>query len=929
MITDHTEPVEAWAQLAEDVVKIQYFIQKYKKKAIANAQNARSYPFFETVDYTPPATNNTHKVYFETRLKDDGRLSTKSGSFLPVEQKNGRRIYFYIPEKTNEMKDAYLWVVNPHFMSRYRQRTGFPGVDNVTELLCDVLDNFPELAMSFENHKGVNRNYFKYNSKVDGEACNRYIPMKNGVAFINEQAYENKKSQLPRFIYVIEVRTFVNLQSLSRRQYSNILKDIRKAVGDDFAQDGAAKNVDVPDAFKDADPPVEKEKKTTRTLSEPAKDVFEPVATVGGINEREHRDRQRRLSEMGEFARSLMEEKGLVLEDAIDEDSFVPGDYEVPQLDRGLRRFLSQKMDKHVQKKLKNAAKNGLLQDVDPDDDIDEGTMESVEEFEKTAIETVVDMRADGCSPDGIARSLEISRDRVRAIIRDNKDRIEALKAERTAAREKEKSLTSKNKNMAREHFNDRQVQEMVLMYNDGKSVGEISRSFNTTPSSIRKTIEPHIHGPKAGDQPEAIVEVPKKTVLTERQVTDILGQVTDGVEYSAIATRFSITIKDVNDVVSAHAERLAVLTSEKASKEAVVNADKEEAPAKKNGKTTRSYTKITDKLKEDIIHLYSEGISISDIVDLTKVSSFSIYKALKSKGVKTDRFSQESYSESEIERILALVDQNKTRKEIAEEIGRSYNSLRSFMFRNGICTKMSEQSPEDTLDTDPARENVTTAPETVEEQPRPSNKEAQKGVIISLNEKGFSPSRISKVTGVNISDIKEILSKENLYVVPAAKAESAAEPAPEPQTETSAPQKEPAPEATPAWGEADLLQMVKLHKDGVTLDEISVQYGISRNVLDILMPARTSVSVLPVRPEPRQRTLDDFAPRDIIRFLYTKGFRLAGDDITMVHEVEVRDNDEEVVRLRSLGYNIDIKGLTRTVTDKLNLDDVLSGLRN
>ena len=228
MITDHTNPLEAWVELAEDHERLGRFRQKRKKKAISIANDSDVFPFFETVDYTPPGTNNTYKVFWRTEEDKDGYLNTVSGQYLPIQHSRGRHIYLYSPETSGKKGEdnAYLWIITPHFQSRYRERAEFPGVDNVTELVYDILDNISCMTLSIVNHEKVNRNFVKYNNTVDGEKCNCYIPMVNGVAFIDETVHENESGKLPRRVHVIEMRTFVDTPHLSSSQKIAVMKDV-------------------------------------------------------------------------------------------------------------------------------------------------------------------------------------------------------------------------------------------------------------------------------------------------------------------------------------------------------------------------------------------------------------------------------------------------------------------------------------------------------------------------------------------------------------------------------------------------------------------------------------------------------------------------------------------------------------------------------
>ena len=228
MITDHTNPLEAWVELAEDHERLGRFRQKRKKKAISIANDSDVFPFFETVDYTPPGTNNTYKVFWRTEEDKDGYLNTVSGQYLPIQHSRGRHIYLYSPETSGKKGEdnAYLWIITPHFQSRYRERAEFPGIDNVTELVYDILDNISCMTLSIVNHEKVNRNFVKYNNTVDGEKCNCYIPMVNGVAFIDETVHENESGKLPRRVHVIEMRTFIDTPHLSSSQKLAVMKDV-------------------------------------------------------------------------------------------------------------------------------------------------------------------------------------------------------------------------------------------------------------------------------------------------------------------------------------------------------------------------------------------------------------------------------------------------------------------------------------------------------------------------------------------------------------------------------------------------------------------------------------------------------------------------------------------------------------------------------
>lgn len=748
MITDHTEPVEAWEQLAEDFPKLKYCSEKYSKKAMSNADRANKFPYFETVDYTPPSTKNTYKVYFESYLKENDEMVTRSSFYLPVEQKNGKRIYLYLPETqfTGE-KDAFLWTINPHFLSRYRERTKFEGIDNLTELMADIYGKLPNPRVSMENHEGINFNHRSYDGKVDGQRCNRYIPLTNGIAFIRETKTPNKKSGLPQNIYVFEMMTFVDWNHLSASQRKNIKADVKKFLDTEIKQH--------PELIEEAEKLL-KETKPSETKM--------PSVPTADVNENANTD--------------------------------ITPPKETPDSKEAVKENNS-----------------------DPKRETTPETVSSLEAH----TEEILKAKANGITVHRLAVTYKTNTDVIRAMLKNNKQRLEEL------IHEKEQTTNNKD-TMSRKRIDipQKDIPKVVEMHLAGATAGEISRKFSSTPSVIYSLLKAYAPAKKNDTpEPQDNAEIQNVPELTDDQIKNILLQAYDGTEYSVIASRLSITSRDVTDIVNKYATRIPDIIKEQSTTKI---AETKNA----SGKNETDKYHLSDKEKEDIKILMNEGYSIKEIAEFTNRHFSTIARFFK----------KENFKEGEA----------KTHRNLSEK---------------------------------------------------------EKTDAINLFKEGISIAAISRTMNCSKTMIQNLIIKHAASL---------------PTTEEKANQA--------SWTEKDILNMYSMRELGTDIAAIASQYGISSEVLNIMMPdipTNKEEKPLPAK----QKTLSDFSEREMIRYLYTKGYRIHEGKLAVEQTVKVNEDDEifqvlkdAITNAKKNGYNIDISIPTRTVHTLVKIDDIVKDLQ-
>lgn len=855
MITDHTTPLEAWQQLSDDHFRLMNFCRQREKKAASKAKKASAFPVFEMHDYVSPVTKNPYRVFFNTYDRGGGNYETQTGYFLPVQQRQGRRIYLYVPEERTGEGDgtAYLWCINPHFLSRYRERTGFEGVGNDAELLADIYANLPEVAMSFENHKGVNRNFLNYSGGDDDE-CNRYMPMNNGVAFLKVTATANHRGGLPHTVVVIELRTFVDEDHLSRRQKRAIIRDVEGAV---------------------------KAKTLQNREAPPTMPVQEP-----GESREEH------LCKVKDFIDATARRHGIVIvdEDGQEKDPELPEDFDLPVLDRGTRRYVDHRIESLARKKA--AAKAVPAPPKDP-------------EFTAEQVDDILASRAAGLTLNRIATRYKTNTDVIRRVLDKHVDRLAGLIEQQTQTNTKPMKQKSE--------FTQKEIDKMVELYREGRTRGDLARRFGTSVSVVYDLLLPYTANlNKKEDEPAESSPETSKAVLTKEKVTGILAQVAEGVEYAVIATRFSITTKDVTDVVAGNADALSALYANK-SKEAATTT--EETAGQGSGRRPVDsgiirHGVVGQKEINEIHQMAKEGLSPKDIAELIGRGEDTVKKALAKPYVeqkKSDAPLPLTKKPEMVNAVLSLRKQGGSTLTIAKELHCSKDTVSRILHAYG--------DPKAALTKEAAAAAATPAHK---EKPKEDGKEA---LVVELYKKDSSMRAIRKKTGLADAEILRILKKNGIT----DEAE---------QPKTAAPKAAPAETSKdetprePMWPESDILAMYRMRESGMSLEAIARHHGISINVLAIMMPDETPKAAAPVPARVREKTLDDFAARDIIRHLYASGYRIQDGGLYLKQDVPVREDDEEIAKLRDLGYNIDVAGLTRTKIQGVNLDDILSDIR-
>ena len=88
---------------------------------------------------------------------------------------------------------------------------------------------------------------------------------------------------------------------------------------------------------------------------------------------------------------------------------------------------------------------------------------------------------------------------------------------------------------------------------------------------------------------------------------------------------------------------------------------------------------------------------------------------------------------------------------------------------------------------------------------------------------------------------------------------------------------------STDEWNE-----IKKMRSEGATIVELSKMYNCSRDMLQRRFRAEAQPMVettIPAPRTPREKTLHDFTPRQMIRHLYNMGFRIEGNQIILIEK--------------------------------------------
>lgn len=87
---------------------------------------------------------------------------------------------------------------------------------------------------------------------------------------------------------------------------------------------------------------------------------------------------------------------------------------------------------------------------------------------------------------------------------------------------------------------------------------------------------------------------------------------------------------------------------------------------------------------------------------------------------------------------------------------------------------------------------------------------------------------------------------------------------------------------------EQEMTEIIKLRKDGYKLSEISELTGIPRGTITARLSRMKAnvnsheVEAKEINPvaQQKEKTLNDFQPRDMIKHLYNLGYRIKGDSL-------------------------------------------------
>ncbi len=710
MITDHTDPTEAWTEFARDAGKILYFMERNRKKSAHRAADAAEYPFFETVDYISPVTKNVYKVYFRTDQETEDTVVTKAGCYLPVQQQNGKRVYMYRPEVRGQLDkdEAYLWVLNPHFQSRYRERMGVGGADNLSELIDDLSVNLPPFPLTIKNNKDINRNFLRYSGKIDDQECNRYIPMFNGIAYINEVVIPNKKSALPRNVHVIEMRTCIDNGHLTAGQRRAMQKDFIAALRKTVEKDPIRNGIDFREFFPgDSDDPfdfvklakevIQKKYKGLPPMPEPAAlpDALPPAPPTEGI---------------------------------------------IPN--RSMRRYLDKKKAAKAKRSAKQAPPEPLPQDIDS--------------FDDTEIADILVTRAAGLTIARIAANYKTHTDAIRKVLADNKERLDALIAEKkaeAAARKTTSTDTDMNKN-----FSQKKAKEMAALRKEGLTLGEIARRYDTKESIVMQTIEPYMHDKPEKDDgpvPQSSREAGETISFTDEQIVEILEQVSAGTKYSTIASRFQVTTAEISAVVAEHSVRLPEITQKQVTPE----------QAKPSSKAVRG--PVTD---DEIVSFYKGGFSVEDLAKDAGRSSEEILtilaKAAKAAETKSApaKANRQNITEKEKDAILQMLLNGETATQISTKTGVSVWGIYRLKkkLKDMQDSDQTANTAEPVAETNPEPAAAAAAPE-----PEPQSwTEDDIRAMYELRKMGSSIQDIAAVTKMSEETLRLMMPEQKLPTV-------------------------------------------------------------------------------------------------------------------------------------------------------------------
>lgn len=93
-----------------------------------------------------------------------------------------------------------------------------------------------------------------------------------------------------------------------------------------------------------------------------------------------------------------------------------------------------------------------------------------------------------------------------------------------------------------------------------------------------------------------------------------------------------------------------------------------------------------------------------------------------------------------------------------------------------------------------------------------------------------------------------------------------------------------------------ELAQVIKLREDGATSGEIATKLGVEpRRIHDLLFRLKRKETIQPteapinkVIPAKPEKTLNDFQPRDMIKYLYNLGYRIDNEGLYVITKQRV-----------------------------------------
>ncbi len=194
--------------------KVDFAMSKEASKAEKKFYRTHSFPFIHHNIYTVPSSGNKYLLWFYVEKSQSPIINPRLGTALMVYDREGKRNYYVmrpierLNTRTLESEDMYVFYhYTAHFMSRYRERMGYP--ENMQPL---------DLAVTFfgRNDKNNARSQKeKINGRSDGQNEYRSTIIRDGVTltcYLELKAPDGKKVEFHRH------NTFLTEEMLKQSQ---------------------------------------------------------------------------------------------------------------------------------------------------------------------------------------------------------------------------------------------------------------------------------------------------------------------------------------------------------------------------------------------------------------------------------------------------------------------------------------------------------------------------------------------------------------------------------------------------------------------------------------------------------------------------------------------------------------------------------------